>query len=250
MTDRWSSVFRYSPATRRSRRLLRAMFTPSGILATIGLVGGGLLLGIPAGFIAGAGAIGFVTSALLHLRDPKLMAAMMAPHFDRDLTALDAEHLPMMVGALQARDRLEQAMESWTGGENEGLLARVTETVRRMYDMVIWVQRADRFLRSVDEKHLENRLATTAAGPLRDELEAQAKEVVGIRTRREEIASRVIATTSGIETLAVKAHSVALQSSGPGEPIDEIRQLREELTAYTDGLAEIEHHLRTVLPQV
>jgi len=250
MPDRWNSVFRYNPATRRSRRLLRAMFSPAGVVATGGLVGGGLLLGIPAAFIAGAGVVGFVTSAILHLRDPKLAARMVAPEFDRDLSALDPEHLPLMLAGLEARDRLEHAIDSWSGSEHEGLLARVTETLRRMYDTVLWLQRADRFLASIDEKRLSARLSALGAGPVREELEAQVREVMGIRQRRDEVAGRILATTTGIDTLALKAHSLALNSAGPGEPTNEIRNLREELTAYTEGLEEVEHHLREVLPQI
>jgi hypothetical protein len=250
MTDRWGSVFRYNPATRKSRRLLRAVVTPSGVLATGGLIGAGILLGVPAIVIAGAGIIGFVTSAILHLRDPKLAAQMVAPEFDRDLSALDSAHLPLMVAGLEARDRLEQAAESWRGGENEGLVARVTETLRRMYDTVLWLQRADRFLGSVDESRLAARLEGLPAGQVREELEAQVSEVVSIRQRRDEVEGRIMATITGIDTLALKAHSIALHATGPGEPVDEVRQLREELNSYTQGLAEIEHHLREVLPQV
>jgi hypothetical protein len=250
MTDRMGSVFRYNRVTRKGRRLLRAMLTPPGILATVGLVGGGILLSIPAAFIAGAGAVGFVTSALLHLRDPKLAAAMVAPEFDRQLSALDADHLPLMVGALEARDRLEEAMETWQGGENEGLMARVTETLRRMYESVMWVQKADRFLSTVDERRLAGRMSNLPAGPVREEMEAQVGEVTGIRHRRDEVMSKILATTTGIDTLAVKAHSIALRSTGPDETVDEVRRLREELNAYTAGLEEVEEHLRQVLPEV
>lgn len=250
MTDKMGSVFRYHPATRKSRRLLRAMFTPAGVLATVGLVGGGLVLGIPVVFIAGAGVVGFFASAVLHLRDPKLAAAMVAPEFDRELGVLDAEHLPLMVEALEAQDRLEQAVESWEGGENEGLMARVTETLRRMYDSVMWVQKADRFLSTVDERRLSARLANLPVGPVREEMEAQVGEVSGIRTRRDDVLSRILATTTGIDTLAVKAHSIALRSTGPDETIDEVRRLREELNAYTAGLEEVEEHLRQAVPDV
>lgn len=250
MTDRLGSVFRYNRVTRKSRRLLRAMFTPAGVLATAGLVGAGLALGIPIAFIAGAGAVGFVTSALLHLRDPKLAAAMVAPEFDRELSALDADHLSLMVQALEARDRLEHAMAGWEGGENEGLMARVTETLRRLYDSVMWVQRADIFLSTVDERRLKGRLDHLPAGPVREEMEAQVGEVTGIRRRRDEVVSRILATSTGIDTLAVKAHSIALRSTGPDETIDEVRRLREELSAYTAGLEEVEEHLRQVLPEV
>lgn len=250
MTERMGSVFRYNRVTRKGRRLLRAMFTPTGVLATIGLVGGGVILSIPVAFIAGAGAVGFVTSALLHLRDPKLAAAMVAPEFDRELSALDAEHLPLMVRALEAKDRLEEAMETWQGGENEGLMARVTETLRKMYDSVLWVQKADRFLSTVDEMRLVGQMSNLPAGPVREEMEAQVGEVTGIRHRRDEVFSKIVATTTGIDTLAVKAHSIALRSTGEDETVDDVRRLREELNAYTAGLEEIEQHLRQVLPEV
>ncbi|MGH8927456.1 MAG: hypothetical protein ACRDWH_03830, partial [Acidimicrobiia bacterium] len=172
------------------------------------------------------------------------------PEFDRELSALDADHLPLMIRALEARDRLEHAMESWQGGENEGLLARVTETLRRLYDSVLWVQKADRFLVTVDERMLIGRLQNLPPGPVREEMEAQVDEVTGIRNRRDEVASRILATTTGIDTLAVKAHSIALTSSGPDQTIDEVRRLREELNAYTAGLEEIQQHLREVVPEV
>ena len=248
--DRLGSVFRYNPVTRKSQRLLRAMFRPAGVVATAALVGAGIALPIPLVFVAAAGAIGFVTSALLHLRDPKLAASMVAPEFDRDLSVLSPEHLGLMVNALEARDRLEQAMEAWQGGENEGLMARVTETLRRMYDSVLWVQRADRFLGTVDERRLEGRLHNLAPGPVREEIEAQIVEVTGIRRRRDEVVSRILATTTGIDTLAVKAHSIALTSTGPDQTIDEVRRLREELNAYTAGLEEVQQHLKLVLPEI
>jgi len=47
----------------------------------------------------------------------------------------------------------------------------------------------------------------------------------------------------------VKAHSIALTSTGPDQTIDEIRRLREELNAYTAGLEEVQQHLR-LLPEV
>jgi hypothetical protein len=226
------------------------MFKPAGVAATVGLVGAGFILSIPAAFIAGAAAVGFVTSAILHLRDPKLAASMVAPEFDRDLSVLDSTHLALMVQALEARDRLEEAMEAWDGGENEGLMARVTETLRRMYDSVLWVQKADRFLNTVDEGRLSSRLQSLPSGPVREEIEAQIAEVTGIRRRRDEVESRILATTTGIDTLAVKAHSIALTSTGPDQTIDEIRRLREELNAYTAGLEEVQQHLRLVLPEV
>ena len=250
MSDRLGSVFRYNPVTRKSQRLLRAMFSPAGVVATAGLIGGGLAMGLALPFVAGAAAVGFVTSALLHLRDPKLAASMVAPEFDRDLSRLDADHMPLMVAGLEARDRLENAMDSWAGGENEGMKARVTETLRKLYDSVLWVQKADRFLVTVDERRLFNRMQNLPEGPLRQEMEAQVSEVANIRQRREEVVSRIVATTTGIDTLAVKAHSIELTASGPEQTTDEVAALRAELNAYARGLEEIEDHLQEALPQL
>ncbi len=244
------SVFKYSPATRKGQKLLRAMATPTGVLAAVGLVGGGLALGISAPFVAGAAAVGFVVSAVLHMRDPKLQAAMVAPEFDRDLSRLDSSHRPLMIQGLEARDRLESAIHEWQGGENEGLIARVTETLRKIYDSVLWLQRVDRFLASVDQRQLLERLRNLPAGPVREEIEAQAQEVGNIQGRREEVLSRIVATTTGIDTLAVKAHSLALTTSDPDQTIDEVRQLRAELNAYAEGLEEIEEHLAQVVPEI
>lgn len=244
------SVFKYNPVARRGSKLLRAMFTPAGVVAAAGLVGGGLALGIAVPFVAGAAAVGFVVSAVLHLRDPKLQAALVAPEFDRDLSRLDSNHRPLMINGLEARDRLESAINEWQGGENEGLMARVTETLRKIYDSVLWVQRADHFLASVDQRRLLDRLRTLPAGPVREEMEAQAHEVGEIQNRREEVVARIIATTTGIDTLAVKAHSLALTTSDPDQTIDEVRQLRAELNAYAEGLEEIEEHLQQVVPEI
>jgi hypothetical protein len=186
----------------------------------------------------------------MHLRDPKLAASMVAPEFDRDLSRLSADHLPLMVAGLEARDRLENAMESWAGGENEGMMARVTETLRKLYDSVLWVQRADEFLTTVDERRLLARLRELPTGPLREEMEAQVREVSNIRQRREEAVSRIVATNTGIDTLAVKAHSIALTSTGPDRTTDEVAALRAELNAYARGLEEVEEHLQEALPQI
>jgi len=64
------------------------------------------------------------------------------------------------------------------------------------------------------------------------------------------VLSRIVATTTGIDTLAVKAHSLALTTSDPDQTIDEVRQLRAELNAYAEGLEEIEEHLQRALPEI
>jgi hypothetical protein len=249
MSDRMPSVFRYRPSVRRGKRLIRATLSPAGLVTGGVLAGVGLVTGIPAGFVIGAALASWLTSVVLHLRDPKLAAEMLAPDFDRDLTRLDQQHRPMMVSALQARDRLEEAMGSFpSGSEFGGMHARVTETLRRLYDSVIWIQRASRFLASVDERSLQTRFQALATGPVKDELGAQLAEVGRVRQRREETLARVAATVTGIDTLAVKAHSISLDASTPDQPIDEVRALREELDAYDAGLEELERHLREALP--
>ncbi|HEY7703699.1 MAG TPA: hypothetical protein VID03_02595 [Acidimicrobiia bacterium] len=243
-----TSVFRYRPTVRKGSRLMKASLSPGGIAATAGLVGAGLLLGLPAVFVAGAGVVGFLTSAVLHLRDPKLAASLMAPEFDRDLSALDQEHLPLMLGALQARDRLDLAISDWQGAEMEGVKTRVTQTCRRMYDSVLWLQRADQFLGSVDEDALVRRLYAASPGPVKDELEAQRDELQKIRKRRDEAADRIGTITTGIDTLAVKANAIALDTSDPDEPVEEVRSLRKELDAFTAGLDEVDQHLAELVP--
>jgi hypothetical protein len=60
--------------------------------------------------------------------------------------------------------------------------------------------------------------------------------------------ARIAATTAGIDTLAVKVNTIALDASSPEQPLDELRALREELDAYDAGLSELEQHLREALP--
>ena len=91
------------------------MFRPAGVVATVGLVGAGVVLGIPAAFIAGAGAVGFVTSALLHLRDPKLAAKMVAPEFDRDLSVTRSR---------TSQDHGDRSRSERPAGAGHGELAR------------------------------------------------------------------------------------------------------------------------------
>jgi tetraacyldisaccharide-1-P 4'-kinase len=105
-------------------------------------------------------------------------------------------------------------------------------------------------LTTVDERRLLARLRELPTGPLREEMEAQVREVSNIRQRREEAVSRIVATNTGIDTLAVKAHSIALTSTGPDRTTDEVAALRAELNAYARGLEEVEEHLQEALPQI
>jgi hypothetical protein len=178
---------------------------------------------------------------------------MLAPEFDRDLSALDDQHLPAMVAALSARDRFEAAVADMPDREDfAGMKARVTEVLHRLYDSVVWTQRADGFLTSVDEASLVGRLHDLPpSSPLAAELAEQVAEIDGVRQRRKETAARITAGITGIETLALKMGSLALGAAdSPIEamPAAEVRALREELDAYAGGLEEIEQDLRRVLP--
>jgi hypothetical protein len=66
-----------------------------------------------------------------------------------------------------------------------------------------------------------------------------------------EILTRSAATITGIETLAVKVGSLALESTAPGElgHTDDVAQLRSELDGYLEGLEEIQDALQTLPPQ-
>ena len=135
---------------------------------------------------------------------------------------------------------------TWQGGENEGLMARVTETLRRMYDSVVWVQRADRFL--------HRRRAPTARTPAEpsgrtgSRRDRGSERGLSIR-RRDEVVSRILATTTGIDTLAVKAHSIALTSTGPDQTIDEVRRLRESSMPIRPGWRKFRAS-QAVLPEI
>jgi hypothetical protein len=223
-------------------------------LATGGVLAGlGVLLGIGIPWVIGAGIAAWATSALLHLRDPKLVSALLEPQFDRDLSILDAEHLRYMKAGLRARDRFETAAHDLPGDDDfAGMRTRITEALRRMYDSVVWSQRASRFLKGVDQNDLRRRLQNAGDGSrLAEELSEQLDEIDNIRRRREETVSRIRTTTTGIETLAVKMGSFALGSAAPGQigaPDTEVRRLREELDTYVDALAEVERLLPEAMP--
>jgi hypothetical protein len=254
MADRLRTIFRYDPKVQRGSKLAKATLSPAG------LVTGGLMavVGIATGLVTlpwaiAAGAAAWLTSVVLHLRDPKLVTSLLSPHFDRDLSVLDAEHLHYMESALRARDRLEEATKGLPPDvASAGMGVRVTDVVHRVYDSVSWSQRASHFLASVDEQQLGERLARIdPASPVAEELREQLEVVETVARRRDETMAQVASTITGIETLAVKTAGLAL--GAPGSPTDmratdEIRQLRQDLDHYADGLAEIEKSLRESLP--
>lgn len=251
MTGR--AVFRWDPRVRRGRRLLKATTSPAGLVTGGAIAAIGLAVGIGTPWLIAAGVAAWLTSVVLHMRDPRLLGSLLAPEFDRDLSALDEQHLPAMVAALTARDRFEAAAADTPDDEAfGGMRARVTDVVHRLYDSVVWTQRADAFLASVDQETLNRRLnELPSSSPLRAELAEQAAEIEAVRLRRKEAAARITAGITGIETLAVKMGSLALgaaDSSGEALPASDIRALRRELDAYAGGLEEIEQDLRRALP--
>ena len=248
-----SDRFRWDPRVRKGALLTRATLSPWGLVAGGGLAGLGLALGVGLPFVIGAGVVAWATSVVLHLRDPQLVRSLLAPEFDRDLRVLDEEHRGYMTAALAARDRFEAAVADLPGRDQfGGMRARVTEALRRMYDSVVWTQRADRFLGTVDATALERRLRAAHGTAVADELQEQLEEIEHIRARREETVSQLSATTAGIETLAVKMGGLALDAAAPGRfgvSTAEVRRLREELDTYVDALAEVEMSLPATIPE-
>ena len=248
-----SDRFRWNPRVRKGALLARATLSPWGLVAGGGLAGLGLALGVGLPFVVGAGVVAWATSVVLHLRDPQLVSSLLAPEFDRDLGVLDEEHRGYMTAALAARDRFEAAVADLPGRDQfGGMRARVTEALRRMYDSVVWTQRADRFLGTVDAAALERRLRAAHGTAVAEELQEQLEEIEHIRARREETVSQLSATTAGIETLAVKMGGLALDTAAPGRfgvSTAEVRRLREELDTYVDALAEVEKSLPATIPE-
>jgi hypothetical protein len=244
----------YDPRVRRGKLLAKATISPAGLVAGGILAAIGLATPLTWPWIAGAAVGGWLTSVALHLRDPKLVSALLAPDFNRDLGALDAEHRRYMVAGLQARDRFEQTVASLSDADDfAGMKVRVNDALERLYDSLVWAQRAAGFLRTVNPASIRQR--AQGAGPgtrLSQELEAQLEEVDDVERRRNEILSRSAATITGIETLSVKVGTLALETSAPGmelDHVDDVRQLRSELDGYLQGLEEIQDALKTLPPQ-
>ncbi len=245
-------TMRWDPRVRRGKLLAKATLSPAGVVTGAALAGVGLAAGIAWPFVVGAGVAAWVTSALLHLRDPKLLGSLLEPEFDQDLGVLDREHLQYMTSALAARDRFEEAARSMPGDDFAGMRARVTEALNQLYHSVVWAQRAHDFLESVDENAARRRILSLPKGSrVAEELAEQLEETEAVRRQRHEMISRVVATTTGIETMAVKMGSFALGTAALGTDTtigDEVRQLRADLDSYVDGLTEIEESIPRTLP--
>lgn len=247
-------TLRHDARVRRGKLLARATTSPSGIVAGGILAGAGLLIGIGLPWVAGAALLAWGTSVVLHLRDPRLVSALLAPDFERDLGRLDGEHRRYVLAGLHARERFEQAVDGLPDAEGfSGMKVRVNDALERLYDSVLWAQRAADFLRVAQADSIRDRIR--AAGPgtrLAEELEHQLEEVADVERKRAETLARSTATVTGIETLAVKVGSLALDATAPGElgHADDISQLRSELDGYLEGLEEIQETLRTLPPSI
>ncbi len=216
------------------------------------------MLGLVTGVVTlpwaiGAGIAAWITSVILHLRDPKLVGSLLAPQFDRDLTVLDEEHLRYMASALAARDRLGDATRDLPGDTGiAGMKVRVDDVCRQLYDSVLWSQKADEFLDTVGAQGLDQRLAAIdSQSPVAAELREQLEVVETVRRRRNETLAQVASTITGIDTLAVKTAGLALGAPGSGaeqRASEQVKVLREDLDSYLDGLVEIERSLRESLP--
>jgi hypothetical protein len=244
-------TLRYNPKVRRGRVLAKATLSPTGIvvggtLAAIGVA----TVGWP--WAIGAALVGWGTSVVLHMRDPQLVSSLLAPDFDKDLGALDAEHRRYMLAGLEARDRFEAAAETVASDDFAGMKVRINDALERVYDSLLWAQRAGTFLRTVNPVSIRQRVQGAGPGTrLAQELEAQLAEVDDIERKRSEALSRTAATITGIETLAVKVGTLGLETTAPGDldHTDDIGQLRAELDGYLEGLDEIQQALRTLPPQ-
>jgi hypothetical protein len=247
-------TLRYDARVRRGKLLARATLSPAGLLSGAALAA----VGVGAGIVTwpwalGAGLAAWATSIVLHLRDPKLVSSLLAPQFDRDLSRLDGEHRRYMTAGLVARDRFEQAVGGLSDAEDfAGMQVRVNGALERLYDSLVWAQRAAQFLRTVNPAALRQRISMVpASSPVAGELAAQLEEVTDIERRRNEALARSAATVSGIETLAVKVGTLALEAAAPGElgHTEDIAAMRRELDGYLAGLEEIQESLRTLPPQ-
>ena len=247
-------TLRYDSRVRRGKLLARATTSPAGIAAGAVLAAVGVATGIGIPWVVGAAAVAWGTSVVLHLRDPKLLSAMLAPDFERDLGVLDAEHRRYVLAGLQARERFEEAVSGLPDADDfAGMKVRVNDALERLYDSIVWAQRAAVFLRSAQPESIRSRIQSAGPGTrLAEELAHQLEEVGDVERKRAETLARSTATVTGIETLAVKVGSLALDASAPGElgHADDISQLRGELDGYLEGLEEIQETLRSLPPQI
>ena len=237
-------ALRHDPRVRRGRILAKATLSPAGLVTGGALAAVGLAAGIGAPWVIAAAAGAWLTSVVLHLRDPKLVGALVAPDFQKDLGQLSGDYRRSMVAGLDARARFEDAVRQLDEDDDEslgsddfgGMRVRIINALDRLYDSLLWAQRAGGFLASVDPNHLQRRLLDLPRdSPIARELQAQLDEAKEV----------------GVETLAIKVGSLALDVSAPGhhDHIDDIGVMRRELDGYLQGLEEIQEALDILPPQ-
>jgi hypothetical protein len=252
-------TLRHDPRVRRGRILAKATLSPAGVVTGGALAGIGLAAGIALPWVIAAAVGAWLTSAVLHLRDPKLIGALVAPDFGKDMTRLTGEYRRSMVAGLDARARFEAATAQLDEDDDDslgsddfgGMRVRIINALDRLYDSLVWAQRAGEFLASVDPDGLQRRLLDLPkASPIARELEAQLEEARDIDRKRREIVARSSTTITGIETLAIKVGSLALDVSAPGrhDHLDDIGAIRRELDGYLHGLEEIQSALEILPP--
>ena len=222
-----------------------------------GIAAVGIALGIGLPWVIGAGVVAWGTSAWTKFKDPTFVGALVGPEFSRNLSALEPEYRKVMVSGLEAKEHFEEAVSHLPDQEADdfgGMRYRIISSLEKMYDSLMWAQRAGAFLRRARPDRLQARMEGLAedsivARDLRDQLD----EITEIDRRRTETLARSTATITGIETLAVKVGSLALDISSPGETHgtqDDIRAMQAELDSYLTGLDEIQAALQTLPPQV
>lgn len=248
---------RFDPRVRRASTFARATLSPTGIVVGAGIAGVGLALGIGLPWVIGAGLVAWGTSAWTKFKDPAFVGALVGPEFSRNLSALEPEYRKVMVSGLEAKEHFEEAVAGLPEQEADdfgGMRYRIISSLEKMYDSLLWAQRAGSFLRRARPERLRDRMDGLASDSIivRD-LRAQLEEITEISQRRDETLARSTATITGIETLAVKVGSMALDLASPGESqetTDDIRAMQAELDSYLTGLDEIQAALQTLPPQV
>lgn len=252
-------ALRHDPRVRRGRIVAKATLSPAGVVTGGALAGIGIAAGIGLPWVIAAAVGAWLTSVVLHLRDPRLIGALVAPDFGKDISKLEGEYRRSMVAGLDARARFEAAAAQLDEDEDEslgsddfgGMRVRIINALDRLYDSLLWAQRAGAFLASVNPNGLQQRLLDLPKNsPIARELEAQLDEAKEVDRKRREILARSSTTITGIETLAIKVGSLALDVSAPGrgDHLDDIGAMRQELDGYLQGLEEIQSALDVLPP--
>lgn len=246
---------RYDPRLRRMSTLLRATLSPGGIVVGGVVAAAGLAVGVGLPWVVAAGLVAWGTNAWSKLKDPRVLGALVAPEFSRSLSALEPEYRRVMVSGLEAKKNFEDAVAQLAEGDRDdfgGMRVRIIGSLEKLHDSLVWAQRAGSFLSRSRPDRLRQRMDGLAPDSIiaRD-LREQLDEIDEIARRRDEILAKSAATVTGIDTLAVKVGSLALDMAAPGEhgTTDDIRAMRTELDSYLAGLDEIQEALRTLPPQ-